>query len=252
MARVMLVGATSAIAREVARRCARRGDRLYLLARNAEALSGLARELREISSPNDCVVGQASGNFNDCESNAERVSQALAALGGLDIAIVAHGLLGDQRESERDYPEAQAILSTNLASVVSFLIPIGNALEAQGHGCVAVMSSVAADRGRPRNYTYGAAKAGVNTYLEGLRTRLWRCGARVHILKLGPVDTPMTAGHAKNPLFGTPDGVARGILRAIERGRFVAYLPWYWRPIMLVVRHLPEPVLQRLSFLSGR
>ena len=92
----------------------------------------------------------------------------------------------------------------------------------------------------------------MNTYLEGLRTRLWNCGARVHILKLGPVDTPMTVDHEKNALFATPERVARGIVRTIDRGRFVAYLPWYWRPIMAVVRILPEPIFQKLPFLSGR
>ena len=144
MARVLMVGATSAIAGELARLCARRGDRLYLLARDGEALSLLAGQLREIATSDDCVAGTACGDFNDCESNAARVAAGLAALGGLDLAIVAHGTLGDQLQSERDFAQARSILSTNLDSVVSFLIPIGNALEAQGHGSVAVLSSCAA------------------------------------------------------------------------------------------------------------
>jgi short-subunit dehydrogenase len=252
MAQVLIVGATSAIASAVARACAERGDRLFLIARDAKALSDLAGELREISGLDDCVMGVASGDFNECESNSARVAQGLAALGSVDLALIAHGLLGDQLKSERDYSEARRITATNLDSVISFLIPIANALEAQGRGSVAVMSSVAAERGRPRNYTYAAAKAGVNTYLEGMRTRLWKAGVRVHILKLGPVDSPMTVDHPKNPLFATPDRVAGGILRAIERGRFAPYLPWYWWPIMLVVRNLPEVIVQRIPFLSGR
>lgn len=251
MARVLIVGATSAIAGEVARLCAGRGDRLYLLARDARALSALAENLSEIGQ-DDCVAGSASADFNDCEANEALVAAGLAALGGVDIAIIAHGALGDQLLSERNFAEARSIMATNFESVVSFLIPIGNALEAQGQGSVAVLSSCAADRGRPKNYTYGASKAAVNTYLEGLRTRLYGSGARVHILKLGPVDTPMTVGHEKNVLFAKPVPVARGILRAIERGRFIAYLPWYWWPIMAIVRILPEPILQRFSFLSGR
>jgi short-subunit dehydrogenase len=252
MARVLIVGATSAIAGAVAKACAKRGDRLFLIARNGDALARLLRDLREITGADECVVGVSSGDFNECELNAARVAEAVAALGGLDLALIAHGFLGDQLESERDYPEARRILATNFDSVVAFLIPIANVLETQGRGSVAVMSSVAADRGRPRNYTYAAAKAGVNTYLEGLRTRLWNTGARVHILKLGPVHSPMTVGHPKNRLFATPERVAGDILRAIERGVFAAYLPWYWRPIMLVVRNLPEVILQRLRFLSGR
>ncbi len=247
-----MIGATSAIAGEVARLCAGRGDRLYLIARDSLALSALEAELRAIANSDDCVAGSAAGDFNDCERNAARVAEGLAALGGVDLALIAHGALGDQLESEREFSEARSILSTNLDSVVSFLIPIGNALEAQGQGSVAVLSSCAAERGRPKNYTYGAAKAAVNTYLEGLQTRLWRSGARVHVLKLGPVDTPMTADHAKNWLFGQPAPVARGVLRAIEAGRFSTYLPWYWLPIMAIVRILPEPIVQRFSFLSGR
>jgi decaprenylphospho-beta-D-erythro-pentofuranosid-2-ulose 2-reductase len=252
MARVMLVGATSAIAREVARICARRGDCLYLLARDAPALSLLAQELRGIASSDDRVAGFASGNFDDCESNAALIEEGLVALGGLDTAIIAHGLLGDQPASEREYAEARGILSTNLTSVISLLIPIANALEAQGHGSVAVMSSVAAERGRPRNFTYGAAKAGVNTYLEGLRSRLWRCGARVHLLRLGPVDTPMTVDHEKNASFAQPQDVADRMLQAIEHGRAEVYVPGYWRPVMFAVRWMPEWLFQRLRFLSGR
>ena len=115
--------------------------------------------------------------------------------------MIAQGLLGDQLASERDVAEAERIVDTNFLSVVSLLVPLGNHFEAAGAGHIAVMSSVAGDRGRPRNYTYGAAKGALNIYLQGLRTRLWSRGVGVHTLKLGPVDTPMTATHEKNALF---------------------------------------------------
>jgi short-subunit dehydrogenase len=114
------------------------------------------------------------------------------------------------------------------------------------------MSSVAGERGRPRNFTYGAAKGALNVYLQGLRTRLHGSGVRVHTFKLGPVDTPMTVDHRKTLVFARARDVAAGILTTVDRGRGEAYLPWFWRPIMAVVRSLPEPALRRIPFLAGR
>ena len=144
------------------------------------------------------------------------------------------------------------MIRTNFLSVVALLIPLANHLEEQGRGAIGVMSSVAGERGRPRNFTYGAAKGALNVYLQGLRTRLGPRGVRVHTFKLGPVDTPMTIAHRKTLVFARAADVAGGILRAIDRGRGEAYLPWFWRPIMAVVRSMPEPALRRLPFLAGR
>jgi decaprenylphospho-beta-D-erythro-pentofuranosid-2-ulose 2-reductase len=115
-----------------------------------------------------------------------------------------------------------------------------------------VISSVAADRGRPRNYTYASAKAALNVYLEGMRSRLYAAGTVVQVIKLGPVDTPMTVDHPKNALFSRPDVVAQAILSGMKSGRAVLYVPWFWRPIMLLVRNLPESIFQRARSLSGR
>jgi short-subunit dehydrogenase len=144
------------------------------------------------------------------------------------------------------------VLELNFMSVVSLLIPIANMLETQGAGHIAVITSVAADRGRPKNFTYASAKAGVNTYLEGLRSRLYHSGVQVHVLRLGPVDTPMTVDHEKTKLFATAPDVAKGIVKAIDGGRFSSYLPWFWWFIMNIVVLLPEPIFQRLKGLSGR
>jgi short-subunit dehydrogenase len=114
------------------------------------------------------------------------------------------------------------------------------------------MSSVAAERGRPRNYTYAAAKAGLNTYLEGIRSRLWSRGVRVCILKLGPVDTPMTVDHAKDASFSSKEDVAKEIVRALDAGKAVAYVPARWRLIMAVVRALPEWIFQKIPSLVSR
>lgn len=247
MQRVLIAGATSAIAAEMARKLAAQGARLYLLGgRSQEKLDRLTAEL------GPAVVGARTADFDLTEGNAAAVEAAIAALGGLDLAVVAPGWLGDQIASERAYPEAEAILRTNLLGVVSLLIPLGNHFEQAGGGHIAVFSSVAAERGRPRNYTYAAAKGALNVYLQGLRSRLYPKGTQIHVLKVGPVDTPMTTHHVKNRLFARADDVAEQILAAIAKGRAVAYVPWYWRPIMAIVRHVPEPLFQRARSLSGR
>jgi len=244
---VLIFGATSAIAAEAARLYAARGARLYLVGRNADKLARLTGSLDGAS-----VAGARSADLDETAAAVGLVAEGIAALGGVDVAIIAHGLLGDQLASERDYAAAAPVIHTNLLSVIALLIPIANHLEAQGRGAIGVCSTVAADRGRPRNFTYASAKAGLNVYLQGLRTRLGPSGVTVHTFKIGPVDTPMTVDHRKTLVFARAADVAAGMLRTIDRGRGEAYLPWFWRPIMAVVRALPEPALRRMPFLAGR
>jgi decaprenylphospho-beta-D-erythro-pentofuranosid-2-ulose 2-reductase len=245
--RVLVLGATSAIAGELARAMAARGDRLYLLGgRSQDKLDRLTAQL------GGSLAGARVADFDQTDGNAAAVEAAIVALGGLDVAIVAQGMLGDQLATEASYEAALPVLTTNFLGVVSLLIPIANHFERVGGGNIAVFSSVAADRGRPRNYTYAAAKGALNVYLEGVRSRLYPRGTHVHVLKVGPVDTPMTVDHEKTRLFAQPADVARQILSAIDRGVKVAYVPWFWRPIMAIVRGLPEPIFQRVRSLSGR
>lgn len=246
MQRVLVLGATSAIASEVARIHAQRGDRLCLVGRNAEKLASLAQRCAQTD------VRTRQADFDALDANETLVASALDDLGGLDTAIIAHGDLGDQLASEQSFVQAEATLRTNLLSVIALLIPLANHLEKEGRGRIGVMTSVAGDRGRPRNYTYGTAKGALNIYLQGLRTRLYTAGVTVTTLKLGPVDTPMTRDHAKHPLFGKPEAVARGIVRAMDDAIPEAYVPSIWRAIMPVVKNTPEAVFQKLSFLSGR
>lgn len=244
--KTLLIGATSAIAAEVAQLCAARGDRLYLIGRDATKLQALVAEL------GSAVVGHDSGEFLAFEQAEARIQRAIAALGGLDRALIAHGYLGDQARSEHDFDYARTIIDTNFTSVVALLLPLAAHFEAQGHGHLAAITSVAGERGRPRNYTYGAAKRGLGCYLEGLRSRLHPRGVRVHDIKLGPVPTPMSAGHPQNFLWGEKRAVAHGIVRAMERRWHTVYLPRSWRLVMGVVRLLPEWVFQRFGFLAGR
>ncbi|PRQ08218.1 SDR family NAD(P)-dependent oxidoreductase [Enhygromyxa salina] len=247
--RVLIVGATSAIASEVARLYAAQGCSLYLLARDPDRLASLVGELEQLGAD---LRGHASGDLDELQHNAGRIAAAIEALGTIDVALIAHGYLGDQRRSEASLDEALKILATNLASPISLLIPLANQLEAQGAGHLAAITSVAGERGRPRNFTYGAAKGGLTRYLEGQRSRLRPRGVFVHNIKLGPVDTPMTASHRKNALFADRRAVARTIVRVLERRRHAIYVPWFWWLIMLVVRLVPEPLFQRLRSLSGR
>ena len=244
--RVLIVGATSAIASEVARIYATRGARLYLLARSEPKLSALVESLADASP----LAAQA--DFADLAQVEQLVAQAAAALGGLDVVLIAHGDLGDQAESELSFTEAEAIFRINLLSVVAFLVPLANLLEAQRAGCVGVITSVAGDRGRPRNYTYGAAKGALNIYLQGLRSRLFGAGVRVVTLKLGPVDTPMTVAHKKTALFAQAAPVAASIVAALDAGVAEAYVPSFWSAIMPLVKHTPERIFQLLPFLAGR
>lgn len=246
MSRVLILGATSAIAAEVAQIHASRGDRLHLVGRNADKLAHVAAR---------CTSGnvtQTTADFSDLRANEAVITGAFAAFGTIDTALIAHGDLGDQLASERSFEEAELILRTNFTSVVSLLIPLANHMEAVKRGRIGVITSVAGDRGRPRNYTYGAAKGALNVYLQGLRTRLYASGVTVTTLKLGPVDTPMTRDHAKHLLFGKPAAVAKDIVRAMAAGSPEAYVPSFWGAIMPLVRSTPEAIFQKLPFLSGR
>ncbi len=246
MARILIVGATSAIAREVAKIHATRGDTLALLARDPAELAAVARSLGA------AVLWSRSKDFTHTADNEAFLREAIGALGGLDVALIAHGWLGDQRESERSIAHAEDVFAANFTSAVSFIVPLANTFEAAGGGSLVVISSVAGDRGRPRNYTYGAAKGALSIYLQGVRSRLCGSGVRVCTVRLGPVNTKMTVDHPKNALFATAEGVAERIVRLEIRGPQDAYVPRFWKPIMTVVRNLPEYLFQRFGFLSGR
>jgi decaprenylphospho-beta-D-erythro-pentofuranosid-2-ulose 2-reductase len=246
MQRVLILGATSAIASEVARIHAERGDHLFLVGRDEAKLAEVARRCSKTR------VTTAQANFSALDRNEELIANAFESLGGVDTALIAHGDLGDQLATEGSFESAEQILRTNFLSVIALLIPIANRMEATRAGRIGVITSVAAERGRPRNYTYGSAKGALNVYLQGLRSRLYPAGVSVTTLKLGPVDTPMTRDHAKHPLFGKPNTVAQGIVRALDGGVPEAYVPSFWRVIMPIVRNTPEVLFQRLPFLSGR
>jgi short-subunit dehydrogenase len=242
MQRILLVGATSAIAQAAARILAERGDHLYLVARGKERLETVAADLRTRGAGRVETEVLDASDLPACEGVAAR---AEAALDGLDVVLVAHGTLGDQKASQASFEATQRELTTNFLSVVAILTPAANRFEETRAGTICVISSVAGDRGRQSNYVYGTAKAAVSTYLQGLRNRLHPAGVAVVTVKPGFVDTPMTAHLQKGILFASPEKIGKGIVRAMDKRRDVVYLPWFWRPILFIIRHVPEVAFKR-------
>jgi short-subunit dehydrogenase len=242
--RVLIIGATSAIANALARRYAAQGARIFLVARRAAALDATASDLRVRGAAD---VGSAALDVNDTAGIGAVLSSAWANWGGFDRVLVAHGVLPEQASCEQDVALALASFDTNARSVLALLTDLANRFEQQGRGAIAVISSPAGDRGRASNYVYGAAKAAVTNLASGLRHRLVRKGVRVVTILPGFVDTPMTAAFRKGPLWASPERVARDIERALERGFGAVYTPWFWRWIMLVIRHVPERLFVRTS-----
>jgi short-subunit dehydrogenase len=174
------------------------------------------------------------------------IDDATRTLAGLDAALIAHGTLSNQHACEASADLMLQEFQTNALSVMALCTPLANYFEAQKRGVIAVISSVAGDRGRQSNYVYGAAKAAVTVFLSGLRQRLHSKGVCVVTVKPGFVDTPMTAEFQKGLLWVSPTVVAKAIRRAMIRGTPVIYVPWFWRPIMAMVTAIPEFVFRRL------
>lgn len=244
MTRVLVIGATSAIAEATARLLAVRKASLYLVGRSAERLEAIAADLRVRGATSVAVDVM---DANDIAAHEPMIERATEFLGALDTVLIAHGTLSDQQACEKSVGATLAEISTNGLSVVALLTVLANRFDAAGRGSLVVISSVAGDRGRASNYVYGSAKALVSTFLSGLRQRLRRTGVSVITVKPGFVDTPMTRAFRKGVLWAQPGDVARGIMRAVDRGDAVVYLPGFWRLIMLIVRLIPERVFIRLS-----
>nr|QKW93612.1 short-subunit dehydrogenase [Cystobacter sp.] len=244
MKKVLVLGATSAIAQSTVRLLAARGAALYLVGRNAERLEAVAKDARTRGASK---VETEALDLDDLAQHEALVERATVALGGLDGALLAHGILGNQEAAQRSFSEAEKVLRTNFLSAVSLLTPLANRFEAQKAGTLVVISSVAGDRGRQSNYVYGASKGALSVFLQGLRNRLARSGVAVVTVKPGFVDTPMTADVKKNALFATPEKVARGIVRAADARKDEVYLPGFWGPIMFAIRGIPERVFKRMK-----
>lgn len=244
MKNILVVGATSAIAEAVARLYAAKHARFLLVGRDEERLAMIALDLGVRGAEQ---THTRAWSAHDSDGIDALVSDAVEKLGRIDLVLIAYGSLPDQELCQQSRAASREAIETNLTSVVELLTPLANLMESQGSGTLAVLSSVAGNRGRQSNYVYGAAKAGVTVFLDGLRNRLFRSGVSAVTIKLGFVDTPMTAHiETKGALWVAPKRAAKGIRHAIERRKHVAYVPWFWRPIMACIRLVPEFVFKRM------
>ena len=240
--RILVVGATSAIAEATARIWAARGDSLYLAGRRDALLAAGAEDLR--------VRGAAAVAFErfdaeDRASHAALLERAEAAIGPLDCVFIAFGTLPDQEACLADTDLALRELDVNGLAPAALVLRAAKLMEARGSGTIAVITSVAGVRGRASNFVYGAGKGMVSRLLEGLRHRMHGRGVAVVDIRPGFVDTPMTASFPKGALWAQPAKVAEDIVAAIDAGKGIVYTPWFWRWIMMVIRHIPEALFVR-------
>jgi decaprenylphospho-beta-D-erythro-pentofuranosid-2-ulose 2-reductase len=242
---ILIIGATSAIAQSVARIYAESGARFFLVARDASRLDAVADDLRVRGA---AAVECLAADLGEYDRHPEIIAAAFDAYSGLDTVLIAHGVLPDQEQCQASVKETLASMDINFLSAVSLLTPIANRFEENRRGTIAVISSVAGDRGRQSNYIYGAAKSGLDAFLQGLRNRLSKADVHVLTIKPGFVDTPMTAHiPERGALWAQPEDVAQGIVSAIDKQKDVVYLPRFWALIMLIIRSIPERIFKKLS-----
>ena len=243
---VLIIGATSTIAEHTARQLVAHGANVFCVGRDSEKLAAITQDL-QVRAP-QASIGSKAMDLCDSQLHASMLEQAQAAMGSLDGVLIAHGTLPDQKACEASVATTRHEIETNALSVISLLTLLGNHFEHQGGGVVAVISSVAGDRGRQSNYVYGSAKGMVTIFLQGLRNRLYKNGTDIVTIKPGFVDTPMTDGLDKSGfLWAQPETIANGAIKAMRKGRHEVYLPRFWWSIMQIIKHVPEAIFKRMS-----
>ena len=245
MKKILIIGATSAIAEATARIWAQRGDELFLVARNQERLNSVTKDLKVRGAPE---VNSYCMDVNNLDQHSSMFDKAFGVLGTIDIVLIAHGTLSNQKDCEQSVDLTMQEIKTNALSVIALLTHLTNRFEKQGVGTITVISSVAGDRGRANNYVYGAAKAMVTTFTSGLRQRLYKSGISVVTIKLGFVDTPMTAEFKKGLLWAKPEKVAKGIVVACDKNNGEFYVPGFWAAVMMIIKLIPQAIFKRLLF----
>ncbi len=244
MKNVLILGATSGIAKALAYQFAEQQHNLLLAGRDVEELKRIAQdisirhEVRATVHPFDAL---------DYEGHADFFAGCVEAVGEIDGVVLAYGYLGDQKLAENEFQEARLVIETNFLSAVSVLNLAANYFEARKEGFLCVLSSVAGDRGRQSNFMYGSAKGGLSLYVQGLRNRLSKSNVSVLTVKPGFVDTKMTYGQEGMFLVAKPEDVARTIYKRIKKRADVAYTPFFWRYIMMIIKAVPERIFKRLN-----
>lgn len=243
--KILILGATSPIARALAMRFALDGADVFLAARDMGEADRIAEDIA-VRSRRKAIAG--AFDAADFNSHPGFVRGAIDQLGGLDGVVVAFGTLGEETAAQSDPAQAFQTISQNYTGAVSIMTLTAEHMKAQGHGFLIVLASVAGDRGRARNYVYGSAKGALALFTQGLRGRLAGSGVHVMTAKLGFVDTRMTWGRDGLILTASPEQAAGKIYAAYQRGAEVAYVPRFWRPIMAAIKLVPERIFKRLSF----
>ena len=244
MKRILIIGATSAIAEHCARIWAARGDAIHLVARSDHHVQTIAADLKVRGASE---VTTFCTDLNETDKHEQLLDAAYDALGGVDIVLIAHGTLSNQKSCELSVKETLAEIQTNALSTISLLTLIANQFEAKQKGTICVISSVAGDRGRASNYVYGSAKAMVTAFTSGLRQRLHNSNVSVVTVKPGFVDTPMTSEFKKGFLWAKPSAIATKIVEAIEKKKTEIYLPSFWWLIMFIIKLIPGMLFRRAS-----
>lgn len=245
MKKILIIGATSAIAESAARIWSQRGNELFLVARNQERLNLIAKDLKVRGAS---VINSYCMDANNFDQHASLLDQAFGILGSIDIVLIAHGTLSNQKECEQSVELTMQEIKTNALSVIALLTHLASRFEKQESGTIAVISSVAGDRGRSSNYIYGSSKAMLTTFTSGLRQRLYKSGVSVVTIKPGFVDTPMTAEFKKGLLWAKPQKIAMGIVSACDKNNGEVYMPSFWWGIMRIINLIPDKVFKKIRF----
>ncbi len=244
--KIVFFGATKGMGRALARAMAERGDQLFLLGRDTADLERSARDLELWGAGGPVRFAQC--DLLDPQTFVPALEEAAAALDGFDTVVCTAGLFATQEALEADAELRDRMLRADFTNVIHFCELARTRLLAWGGGTLCVFSSVAGDRARKPAILYGAAKAGLSHYLEGLDHKFRAQGLRTILVKPGFVKTGMTAGLKPPPFAGEPAGVARRVLAAIDVGTPAVYVPSAWRWVMLAIRWLPRCVMRRIAF----
>lgn len=245
MKKIAIFGATSAVAQKISLIHTQAGDSLVLIGRNQSAINVIAADLN-LRGPRKCHT--IAAELTDSDDHARLISQIFDEAGEIDCVYIAYGTLPDQSGCQANYTKARHAFEVNCLSQISLLTNLAEKMKPQRHGTIAVITSVAGDRGRKSNYIYGAAKGMLSIYLQGLRNALFEHNVHVLDVRPGFIDTPMTAHiEKKGLLWASPQKVATDIVNAASRKKDVIYTPWFWSLIMLIIRSIPEFKFKKMS-----
>lgn len=242
---ILILGATSAIAHAFAKKYAKEGMHDFtLFGRNEQRLKSCSQELIALGAQS---VHVKVINFLNNESISTAIHDCIQTRGPISLAVLAQGSLSKQDKAKKDM---QYLYDEMMLNAMSFMVSaqlLANHFAEQEKGILIGIGSVAGERGRKGNYAYGSAKSAIHTFLSGIRNDIGNDNIRIMTIKPGFVATPMTAHLQQSLLFVKPEYIAKEIIRGIEQGIDVMYIPSYWRLIMMIIRALPERIFMKLN-----